>query len=230
VTARLAFDAVLFDVDGTLIDSNGAHAEAWAQAFREHGVAVDAARVRPLIGMGGDKLLPAVANVSEDSALGQRVARRKKAIFDSFLQALKPTRGARPLLEFLRDHGVDLVIATSADGQELDALLERGGVEDLFPKRTSKDDAQESKPDPDVVQAALRKSHASRERAVMVGDTPYDLEAARRAGIAAVALRCGGYWSDADLTGALEILDDPAALRERWQTASTTRDGEVLPR
>lgn len=223
MTRHLAFDAVLFDVDGTLIDSNGAHAEAWAQALREHGMPVDVAQVRPLIGMGGDKLLPAVANVGEESALGQRVVRRKKAIFDSFLQALRPTRGARPLLEFLRDHGVDLVIATSADGQEMKALLERAGIDDLFPKRTSKDDAQESKPDPDVVQAALRKSQATRERAVMVGDTPYDLEAAKRAGIAAVALRCGGYWSDADLTGALEILDDPAALWKHWQTAWTIR-------
>ena len=113
--------------------------------------------------------------------------------------------------------GVGLVIATSADDREMQALLERAGVGDLFPKRTSKDDAEESKPDPDIVQAALTKSHATRERAVMVGDTPYDLEAATRAGVAAIALRCGGYWSDADFVGALEILDDPAALQGHWQ-------------
>jgi beta-phosphoglucomutase-like phosphatase (HAD superfamily) len=144
VTSRLRFQTLLFDVDGTLIDSNGAHAYAWMQALREHGFAVDADQVRPSIGMGGDKLLPAIAHVGEDSVLGQAISRRKKDIFGGLLPTLEPTPGARPLLEYLREQGVDLVIATSADDQELTALLERAGVDDLIPKRTSKDDAPSS--------------------------------------------------------------------------------------
>ncbi len=215
---RLPFDVVLFDVDGTLIDSNGAHADAWAQALREEGVDVDATRVRPLIGMGADKLLPAIANIHEDSLEGRRVVRRKGALFGRALPFLAPTPGARALLEFLRAQGIDLAIATSADDRELAELLKRAGVEDLFPRRASKDDATESKPDPDIVRAALEKSGAARNRAVMVGDTPYDLEAAKRAGIDAVALRSGGYWADGDLAESVGIFDDPAALHAHWRS------------
>ena len=116
---------------------------------------------------------------------------------------------------------MDLVIATSADDKELDAVLTQAGVADLFPTRTSKDDANESKPDPDIVQAALHKAQARPERTVMIGDTPYDIEAAARAGIACVALRSGGGWSDSELFAALALFDDPAdlldALLERGQ-------------
>jgi len=211
------FDTVLLDVDGTLIGSNAAHAEAWTQALREHGVTVDIGQIRPLIGMGADKLLPAVASVSEDSTLGQAIGRRKKAIFETFLPGLQPTSGARPLLEYLLEQGTQLVIATSADDREMEALLQRAGVHDLLPQRASKDDASESKPDPDIVHAALTRSNARPEAAVIIGDTPYDIEAARRAGISAIALRCGGHWSDGDLRDAVAIFDDPAALLARWR-------------
>jgi HAD superfamily hydrolase (TIGR01509 family) len=179
--------------------------------------------VRPLIGMGGDKLLPEVAHVSEDSELGQRIAKRKKVIFASLLPRLQPTRGARALVEYLRQQKIELAIATSAGDEELDELLKRAGVDDLFPRRASKDDAAESKPDPDIVHAALAKTHATSERAVMIGDTPYDIEAARRSGVAAIALRCGGHWTDADFKGAVEICDDPAALLGYWQTRFAAR-------
>ena len=215
--SRAPFEALLFDVDGTLIDSNGAHASAWTQALREHGVGAEDDQVRRLIGMGGDKLLPAVAQVSEDSDVGKAITRRKKAIFATLLPGLQPTPGARVLLEYLRDQRVDLIIATSADDRELSALLRRAGVDDLIPKRTSKDDATASKPDPDIVQAALAKSGARPERTMLIGDTPYDIEAAHRSGIDAIALRCGGYWSDSSLRGALGIFDDPQALLAHWR-------------
>ena len=216
MTEPLPFLTVLFDVDGTLVDSNAAHAETWTRALVEHGVNVDVAAVRPLIGMGGDKLLPAVAGVEESSPRGAAMARRKKELFKAKVPALRPTPGARALLEFLRDQGTTLVVATSAGDREMQAILEQAGLYDLFSAHTSKDDAEESKPDPDIVLAAMARAHARPESTVMVGDTPYDIEAAARAGIPAIALRCGGHWTDADLQGAIHIFDDPAALQAWW--------------
>jgi HAD superfamily hydrolase (TIGR01509 family) len=206
------FTAALFDVDGTVIDSNDAHAEAWVQSLREHDIRADLSRVRPLIGKGGDKLLCEVAQIKDDSPLGQRISRRKKDIFDRYLPRLKPTAGVRPLLEFLRGHHITRVVATSADDQELDQLLKQAGVGDLFQRQASKDDADESKPDPDIVHAALARARSDPDETVMIGDTPYDVEAAGRAGVATIALRCGGHWSRDDFRGALAIFDDPASL------------------
>ena len=194
------------------MDTNDAHAQAWTQALNEHGINVKVNYVRPLIGMGGDKLLPALALVEETSPLGEALGKRKKELFKAALPGLRPTNGARALLEHLRARNIDRVAATSAGDKEMRAILEQGGLVDLFSAHTSKDDAEESKPDPDIVLAALTRAQASRESTVMVGDTPYDIEAARRAGIAAIALRCGGLWTDADLAGAIGIYDDPAAL------------------
>jgi HAD superfamily hydrolase (TIGR01509 family) len=145
------------------------------------------------------------------------VARRKGELFKAALPGLRPTTGARPLLEYLRDHDVGLVVATSAGDREMQAILEQAGLDDLFSKHVTKDDAAESKPDPDIVRAAMARAKARPAATVMVGDTPYDIEAAQRAGIAAIALRCGGYWSDADLCGAIEICEDPAGLLSWWR-------------
>ena len=215
-TQARPYRTVLFDVDGTLVDSNGAHASAWTQALLEHGIKVTVSDVRPLIGMGGDKLLPAVAHVEESSPLGAALAKRKKELFKAALAGLQPTNGARSLLVDLRARGIDLVVATSAGDREMRAILEQGGLVDLFSTHTTKDDADESKPDPDIVLAAMARADARPESTVMVGDTPYDIEASRRAGVPAIALRCGGYWTDADLSGAIGIYDDPAALLAQW--------------
>jgi HAD superfamily hydrolase (TIGR01509 family) len=219
---HLGFDSVLFDIDGTLIDSNAAHATAWLRALRDNGVSTDITKVRPLIGMGGDKLLPAIAGIEESSPQGRAIAARKKELFDAQLPWLRPTPGARVLLEYLRDQGLDTVIATSAGEKEMNALLDCAGIADLVPKRVSKDDAGESKPDPDIVCAALAMARGDLASTVMVGDTPYDIEAASRAGIPSVALRCGGHWTDHDLRGALYIFDDPKELLDRWRYWSGT--------
>ena len=212
----LPFKTLLFDVDGTLIDSNGAHADAWTQALREHGVSASVDDIRRMIGMGADKILPAVAHVSEDSDEGRAIIDSKKRIFSELLPGLRATRGARSLLEYLREKQVELIIATSADDREMTSILQQAGVNDLLPSRTTKDDAPASKPDPDIVHAALAQSWARPEQTFMVGDTPYDIEAADRAGIGAIALRCGGYWPDSSLRGALKIFDDPQALLGHW--------------
>ena len=212
--------ALLFDVDGTLIDSNAAHAETWTQAFREYGIDCDVADIRPLVGIGGDKLLPRIAHVEEDSSAGKAIGHRKKTLFAERLPHLSATPGARALLAYLHGLNKDLVVATSADNREMRVLLEQAGVADLIPMRISKDDAAESKPDPDIVKAALKRAGAPADRTIMIGDTPFDIEAARRAGVDTIALRCGGHWCDAELQGAVLILDDPSALLGYWAEAA----------
>lgn len=206
--------AALFDVDGTLIDSNAAHAQAWVAALREHGVKVSRTRVRMLIGKGGDKLLPEVAGVDEDSEKGQSIATRKSELFAELLPELRPTPGARELLEFLKSRNLRLGVATSASDEEVSALLKQAGVDDLVKVRASKDDAEESKPEPDIVTASLAKVGVAPGQAFLVGDTPYDIESAASAGVSTIALRCGGFWGDEALGEARAIYDHPRALLE----------------
>jgi HAD superfamily hydrolase (TIGR01509 family) len=214
---RVPFETLLFDVDGTLIDSNGAHAEAWVDALREHRVDAGFDDVRRLIGMGGDKLLMTIGGIDEASDKGRSITQLKKQIFRGLLPTLQPMPGARPLLSYLREQNVDLVIATSADEREVTALLAQAGIEDLIPRRATKDDVKESKPDPDIVHAAMARSNARVEHTGLIGDTPYDIEAARAAGIRSIALRCGGYWTDRSLHSAADIFDDPQALLAHWR-------------
>ena len=203
---------VLLDVDGTLLDSNDAHARSWVEVFRRHAMEIGFERVRPLIGEGGDKLLPQLTGIDAESPEGKALSRERRQIFlGEYLPALRPTRGARALVERLKAKDLRVVIATSANGAELDALLRQAGVDDLIERATSSDDGA-SKPDPDIVRAALGEARLAPEDAAMVGDTPYDIAAARRAGVRTIALRCGGWWSDAALAGAAAICDDPAAL------------------
>jgi HAD superfamily hydrolase (TIGR01509 family) len=203
---------VIFDVDGTLVDSNDAHARAWVDALGEAGLAVPFERVRPLIGMGGDKLLPAAANVAADSAQGEAIGRRRGAIFrERHLPHLRAFDGARALVAALKERGLRLGVASSAEERDLRPLLEIAGAAALLDARTSGDDAARSKPDPDIVVAALRKLGCAAGDAIMVGDTPYDVEAARAAGVACIGLRCGG-WDDRGLQGAVAVYDGPLDL------------------
>jgi len=209
---RSALHAVLLDIDGTLIDSNDAHARAWVAALREHGYVVPFEEVRPLIGMGGDKMLPRLVGLDPKSGEADRIGETRAEIFRRELPSLESTRGARELLQLLCAEGLELVVATSAQSQEVQAVLEQAGVADLIEFASSADDAERSKPDPDIIRAALRKSGSLATQSVMIGDTPYDIEAASRAGVPTIALRCGGWWDDEALVGAVEIQDHPAAL------------------
>jgi HAD superfamily hydrolase (TIGR01509 family) len=207
--------AVLFDIDGTLVDSNDAHAHAWVDAFAEAGIQVDFARVRRCIGMGGDKLMPEVSGLSEDSPQGAPISKRRGEIFrDRYLPTLKPFDRAADLVAACKARGATVVAASSASRKDLHALLRVAGAGGLLDDATSSDDAEESKPDPDIVQAALKKAGVSAHDALMIGDTPYDVEAATRAGVAVVAVRCGG-WGDEDLRGARAIYDGPWDLLAR---------------
>ncbi len=203
---------VLFDVDGTLIDSNDAHARAWVAALAEAGRPVPFERVRPLIGMGGDRVLPELApGLTDDTEPGKSITQRRLEIFtERELPHIRAFPGARELLNAVRARRARVVVATSAKKAELDGLLARGDLGPLVDVASTSDDAGSSKPAPDVVEAALKKAKADARDAVMVGDTKYDVEAAHRAHVACVALRCGG--NAPDLADADAVYDDPAEL------------------
>jgi HAD superfamily hydrolase (TIGR01509 family) len=212
----MASSAVILDVDGTLVDSNDAHARAWVDAFAAEGVTVAFDRVRRAIGMGGDKLMPAVANIEKDSPEGTRISERRARIFkERELPGIRAFPGVRALAERLLDDGYVLAVASSAQDDELRPLLERAGVLDLITTNASSDDAESSKPAPDIVVAALKAADVDASRAIMIGDTPYDVAAAGRAGVRIIALECGG-WRREELNGAIGIYTDPAHLLSRY--------------
>src|SRR5689334_16365236 len=162
---------VILDVDGTLLDSNDAHAEAWSDALAEAGYYIDPSRVRPLIGKGGDKVVPELIGLPEDSPTGQRISRRRGEIFRrKFLPRLKPFKGSRELVQRLKGEGRRVVVASSASKHDLDALLERAGIRSIIDTQTGKEDVESSKPDPDVVHAALGELDLPPSEVVMVGD------------------------------------------------------------
>ncbi len=210
---------VLLDVDGTLLDSNDAHAMAYREALSVHGIERSFDEIRRQIGMGSDRILPKLAGVDADSELGKRISETKPAIFrERYLSGLRPVRGARQLVEHLLERGIKLVVASSASGDELRELLEAAEVADLLKDAVSSDDADESKPAPDIVEAAVDRSGLAKDQLIMVGDTPYDVEAARRAGVGIIAVRSGG-WDDRALAGALAVYDDPAAVLDHIQSS-----------
>ncbi|HSK18043.1 MAG TPA: HAD family hydrolase [Longimicrobiales bacterium] len=215
--------AVLLDVDGTLIDSNDAHARAWVDVGDEFGFEIEFGRVRWLIGMGGDRVLPDLTGLEEESDRGREMLDRRGAIFrERYLPRLGAFPGTHDLLKRLRGEGRKLVVATSASGKDLSALLKQADLEDLIDDSTNSDEAEESKPAPDIVEAALEKAGVPASEVVMLGDTPYDVKAAQQAGVRIIGLRCGG-WNDHDLKGAVEVHDDPAGLLRLY-------DGSILGR
>src|SRR5581483_2781470 len=209
--------AVLLDIDGTLVASNGAHARAWADALREFGYDRDVEQIRRWIGMGGDKILPRVdERLDNESEPGKSIAALRLKIFmERYAADVRPTRGAAALLDRLEAAGLLRVAATSANQTEFEKTTKTAGIAGRIDAATTADDAKRSKPDDDVIESAIEKAGVTAAEAVYVGDTPYDVEAAHRAGLAIVALRCGG-WGDADLRDADAIYEDPADLDRKF--------------
>ncbi len=216
----MAIRGMLLDVDGTLVLSNDAQAQAWVEAFTAHGRDVPLEKVRPLIGMGGGKVVPELARgLNDKDGDGKEIAdARKKLMLEKFGPTLQPAPGARAFVQRARQEGLMIVVASSASAQELEMLLTVARVDDLLRERTTMDDAGESKPAPDIVAVALQKIGLGADEVVMIGDSPYDIASAEKIGVGTIALRCGGF-SDDDLTGALAIYDDPADLCARYDTS-----------
>jgi HAD superfamily hydrolase (TIGR01509 family) len=214
----MSYRGVILDIDGTLVDSNEAHVQAWVKALAENGFDTPAEKIRRLIGMGGDNLLPAAVGIEKDSERGKPIAERHGELFKEQLPSLRPFPRVRELLERMKADGLALVVATSSEPDQMKALLDIAGVADLLEDAASKGDAENSKPEPDIVQAALDRLEIPAGEAVMLGDTPYDVEAAGKIGIGTMALRCGGF-TDEDLGRAIAIYDDAADLLARYEAS-----------
>ncbi len=209
----MSYTGALLDLDGTLVASNDAHAQAWVEVFKEFGYEVEFDRVRPLIGMGGDQIIPIFAPGNSDKeGKGKQIADRRKELIINYAADLVPTHGTRDLILKMQQ-GLRLLIASSASSQELSILLKAAEVDDLLDRdtATTSSDAEASKPEPDLLEVALKRLGIPADRVVMLGDTPYDIEAAKKVGLGTIALRCGGF-SDGELKDAIAIYDDPEDL------------------
>jgi len=206
--------AALLDVDGTLVDSNYQHALAWYRAFRRSGIVLPLWRIHRHVGMGGDQLVPALVGDDVDEARGNEIRERRDEAFSELIDEVEPLEGSRELIVDLKERGLTVVLASSAPEKELDRYLELLDARELADCWTTDDDVQASKPEPDLVRAALEK--AGTDDATMVGDTPWDVQAARKAGVETICLITGGF-SESELreAGASAVFESVEKLRLR---------------
>lgn len=206
---------VLFDLDGTLVDSNYLHTLAWSRALADAGEWAPMNAVHRLVGMGGDQLLPKL--LGHDSPRAKEARTRH---YRPLMSEVKPFPGALELLTQVHQHNVAVVLASSSPADELEELLGRVGAQGVVDAVTTADDVEESKPAPDVFLCALQKGNVDRQKALAVGDSVWDIEAARAAGIACVAVETGGF-SQHELSeaGALAVYRDVKELSDQLFTS-----------
>jgi len=212
--------AFIFDIDGTLIDSNDFHAEAWQKAFTKYGKKILFEKIRPHIGKGADTLLPEFLSEKEIEEFGDNIADLRGEIFKKeYLSRVKPFPKVRDLFQKIKDGGGRIALASSANEDEVAAYQKIANIEDLVEKSTSADDAEASKPEPDIFQAALKLlGNPTPEIVLVIGDTPYDAEAARAAKLKIAGVLCGDF-PEKDLRekGCLAVYQDPSDLLESYQ-------------
>jgi HAD superfamily hydrolase (TIGR01549 family) len=205
--------AAILDIDGTLVDTNYQHALSWYQAFRQHDVHLPVWRIHRHIGMGGDQLVKALAGEDVDEDRGDDIRAAEGALYLASIESTEALAGARDLIVDLHDAGHQVVLASSAKAQEADHYLDLLDAREIVDGWTTSADVEATKPDPDLVRTALDKLGTT--EAVMVGDTPWDVEAARRAGIETITVLTGGF-SEQELrdAGAVAVFESIVALRE----------------
>jgi membrane protein len=217
---------LLFDIDGTLVDSNEYHVTAWQEVLREAGHEFPREQIHGQIGKGGDNLLPTLLpdlNEEEQDAIAQQHGPRYQKLY---LDQVRPFPGARDLLARGKAEGFTVALATSANPEELDHYVELLDAKELIDITTSKGDVEATKPAPDIFAAAIDKAGVRPEEALVIGDTPYDVLAANRAGIQAIGLLSGGF-SEEDLlaAGAIAIYRDAADLLDAWDRSPIKSSG-----
>lgn len=218
------YAAVLLDIDGTLVDSNDAHAHAWVETFAKHGHDVAYPRVRRMIGMGGDRVIAEVmgeVSARKEQQLSDECAER---FVDKWLRTVKPLERTRELILQLRREGYSITLASAAHPDALHGLLRIADIDDLVGDAVPPKPAH-SKPHPATIDSALTCIDADRSRVVMIGDTPYDVQAGRAASVDVIGVTTGGYSVEA-LAGAVAVFDGPADLLARWSASPL---GQRLP-
>ncbi|WIM99677.1 HAD family hydrolase [Actinoplanes oblitus] len=204
---------VLFDVDGTLVDTTYLHTVAWWEALRQEGADVPMAKIHRAIGMGSDNLLDHLLGEDRDRDRDERASTAHDVLYGAWWERLRPLPGAPELLRAVADRGLAVVLASSAKEPELEQLRRVIGADDVIAAATSSSDAEHSKPAPDILQAALGQSDVDPHAAVFVGDSVWDVRAAGRLDIPCIGVACGGTSADElSAAGAVAVYDDPASL------------------
>jgi HAD superfamily hydrolase (TIGR01509 family) len=214
--------AVIFDVDGTLVDSVDLHARAWQEAFAHFGKQIPYERVRYQIGKGGDQLMPVFLSKEELEEFGDELEKYRGELFKrQYMARVRAFPEVRELFERINSDGKQIALASSAKGEELATYKKIANIEDLVEEETSKDDAEKSKPHPDIFEAALaRLGDPKKSETIVVGDTPYDAEAAGKAGLRTIGFLCGGFpREDLRAAGCVRIYNDPADLLARYDSS-----------
>jgi HAD superfamily hydrolase (TIGR01509 family) len=204
----------ILDVDGTLVDTNYQHALAWYRAFRHHGIVLPIWRIHRHIGMGGDQLVQDITDPDVESRLGDAIRSRESECYGEMIGEVEAMKEASEILHDLSERGHTVVLASSAKPAEIEHYIDLLDAREIADGWTSAGDVQATKPEPDLVNAALESAHAKPEEAVMIGDSPWDVQAAERAGVRTIAVMTGGF-SREELcqAGAVDVYESVAELR-----------------
>lgn len=212
---QLNLQAVLLDIDGTLIDSNDKHAKCWVEAFAHFGKEVPWDTIRYQIGKGGDLLVPDTLNAREMREIGEPLNKYRGELWKrEYMKTVQPFPGVVDAMRAIADRGVKIIFASSSNPNEVEYYVELLGVEDLLEGTTSKEDAQYSKPYPEIFQAALESVKSDPARSLVVGDTPYDILAAHRIPVPIAAVLCGGFPRESLAKAEFIFEDLPALTKE----------------
>ncbi|HEV7461165.1 MAG TPA: HAD family hydrolase [Solirubrobacteraceae bacterium] len=208
--------AAILDVDGTLVDTNYQHALAWYRAFRRHRIVLPVWRIHRHIGMGGDQLVAALTDADTERERGDDIRAAEKDLYFELIEEVEPFAGARELIADLKDRGHSVVLASSAKAEEIEHYLDLLDARELADAWTTSADVEATKPEPDLVNAALERAGTDPGDAVMVGDTPWDVKAAAKAGVPTIAVRTGGFSIDElEGAGAIAVFESIQELRDR---------------